>query len=78
MSQIDELMYRAWLRSALPEPTHRREIRVRAGLTQAEVAEAIGVSRPAIVRWERGERVPRRPHLDNYIELLRRLADEAP
>lgn len=76
MSTIDQLVHRALLRASLPEPAHRRALREKAGLSQAEVAEALGVSRPAVVRWERGERMPRRQHLDAYVELLRRLAGE--
>lgn len=76
MKSVEELLTRSQRRKSLPKPRVRRALRLQAGLTQAEVAEAIGVSRPAVVRWESGERTPRNPHLDKYVELLRRLAAE--
>lgn len=35
-----------------------RALRQRSGLTQEQVAAAVGVSRTVLTRWERGERVP--------------------
>ena len=43
-----------------------REARLRAGYTQAEVAEAIGVSENTVMRIERGSM---KPSLDTFIEL---------
>lgn len=64
--------------NGLPEPAVRREIRVAAGLSQARLARAIGVSRGCIGNWELGNRlVPRGPLLDKYVEALRRLKAEA-
>ncbi|MEU2743704.1 helix-turn-helix transcriptional regulator, partial [Streptomyces sp. NPDC007095] len=37
----------------------RQQLRLAAGLTQTEVAEAIGVKRLAVAQWEAGPR-PRR------------------
>jgi transcriptional regulator with XRE-family HTH domain len=45
-----------------------REARLRAGLTQAELARAVGRTQPAIARWERG-RV--QPSLETLQELIR-------
>jgi transcriptional regulator with XRE-family HTH domain len=63
-------------RAALPEPPLRRLLRERAGLSQAEVAEALGVSRPAVTRWESGQREPRSAVRVAYVELLERLAQD--
>jgi transcriptional regulator with XRE-family HTH domain len=37
-----------------------REARKRAGLTQSELARAVGVQKAAVCRWERAYRAP--PH----------------
>jgi transcriptional regulator with XRE-family HTH domain len=39
------------------------ELREQAGLSQADFARAVGVSRSAISRWESEGRVPRQEHL---------------
>ncbi|WP_316959641.1 helix-turn-helix domain-containing protein [Streptomyces sp. TRM68367] len=62
----------------LPPPHIRQELRIAANLTQAEVAEAIGVKRLAVVRWEAGQTQPHRGNRLKYAELLRRLAEEHP
>lgn len=43
-----------------------REARLRAGLTQAQVAEAIGLSRPAVINMEAGRQ---RIQLDHVYRL---------
>ena len=35
-----------------------RAARVNAGFIQSEAAEILGVSKPTIIRWERGESLP--------------------
>ncbi|MFJ6628905.1 MULTISPECIES: helix-turn-helix domain-containing protein [unclassified Streptomyces] len=62
----------------LPPPTVRAKLRVAAGLTQQEVAEAVGVKRLAVARWELGQTHPRRPHRAAYMHLLNRLAERYP
>ncbi|MEU2181046.1 helix-turn-helix transcriptional regulator [Streptomyces thermolilacinus] len=62
----------------LPPPHIRQQLRIAANLTQAEVAEAIGVQRLAVVRWEAGQTQPHRGNRLKYAELLRRLAEEHP
>lgn len=42
-----------------PTGARLRELRQRAGLTMDEMADAIGVTWSAWVKYERGERVPR-------------------
>ena len=46
-----------------------------AGLTQEKLAEIIGVSRTAVVRWERGETDPTIDHLIEMTKALRVSAD---
>lgn len=44
------------------------EGRLRAGLSQAALAERLGTSQPAVARWERGRS---RPPMDRVLEALR-------
>ncbi|GAA3163539.1 helix-turn-helix domain-containing protein [Streptomyces ramulosus] len=62
----------------LPPPPVRQRLRRAAGLTQQEVADAVGVKRLAVARWELGETHPRRPHRAVYMHLLRQLAERFP
>ncbi|MET8751343.1 helix-turn-helix domain-containing protein [Streptomyces sp. NPDC004667] len=62
----------------LPPPRIRQQLRIAANLTQAEVAEALGVQRLAIVRWEAGQTQPHRSNRLKYAEFLRGLAKEHP
>jgi DNA-binding XRE family transcriptional regulator len=73
---LDQLLAEARMRRSLPEPPLRRLLRERAGLSQQEVADAIGVSRPAVTRWENGLRLPRTVARARYAELLERLREE--
>ena len=50
-----------------------RLIRETAGLSPAEVAEAIGASPLTVRRWERGDRAPRGDAGLRYARLLRDL-----
>ena len=54
-----------------------RRIRLAAGLSQAEIAAAVGVSSFAVSRWERGERRPYGPSGAAYGRLLRDLVGDA-
>ncbi|MEU7649883.1 helix-turn-helix transcriptional regulator [Streptomyces huasconensis] len=62
----------------LPSPRVRQQLRVTAGLTQAEVADAIGVKRVAVARWEAGVAKPHRGNRLKYAHFLRRLAQKFP
>jgi len=64
--------------STLPAPRVRRRLRLAAGLTQTEVATAIGVRRLAIAQWEAGRAQPHRGNRRAYAHLLRRLAVKHP
>lgn len=68
----------ALLDDVLPPPHVRQQLRLAAGLTQQEVADAVGVQRLAVARWELGQVHPRRPHRAVYMHLLKRLAERFP
>ncbi|MBR6950750.1 MAG: helix-turn-helix transcriptional regulator [Oscillospiraceae bacterium] len=52
-----------------------RQARVRAGFTQENVAEIVGVSRTAVTRWEKGEIGPKLDHLAALAVLFGVTAD---
>lgn len=73
-SQRDFILARGRRRRLLrAEPAGFRLARQRAGLTQAEIAELLGVDQAAVSRWESGKRIPRGKTLDRYAELLEEL-----
>ncbi|MGW6865115.1 helix-turn-helix domain-containing protein [Streptomyces sp. NPDC054901] len=76
LKQVDALL--DGLDDVLPPPRVRAQLRLAAGLTQREIAEAVGVKRVAVARWELGESHPRRPHRAVYSHLLKRLAERFP
>jgi HTH-type transcriptional regulator/antitoxin MqsA len=79
MSDADPMQrVNALLDDVLPTPRARQQLRLAAGLTQQEVADAVGVKRLAVARWELGQTQPRRPHRAAYIHLLKRLAERFP
>jgi DNA-binding transcriptional regulator YiaG len=55
----------------LPAPPIRRALRQSAGLSQQDVADAVGATREAVSRWESGDRRPRGRLLICYVELLK-------
>jgi DNA-binding transcriptional regulator YiaG len=57
----------------LPSPAQRRALREAAGLSQRELAKAIGVSQASIAHWEASRRVPRGKCLERYVAGLRAL-----
>ncbi|MEU0915014.1 helix-turn-helix transcriptional regulator [Streptomyces althioticus] len=79
MSDADPMQrVNALLDDVLPSPRVRQKLRLAAGLTQQEVADAVGVKRLAVARWELGQTHPRRPHRAVYIHLLKGLAERFP
>lgn len=58
------------IRRALPTPDRCRELRENAGLSQQDIAEAVGVTRQAVGHWESGIRRPRGTALARYVEAL--------
>ncbi|MGW6738793.1 helix-turn-helix domain-containing protein [Streptomyces sp. NPDC055013] len=63
--------------SPLPPPKERRRLREAASLTQAQVAERVGVSRETVRAWESGRTTPRGRRRDAYAHLLRSLAEKS-
>ncbi|PKV77057.1 helix-turn-helix domain-containing protein [Streptomyces sp. TLI_146] len=73
--RVDALVARS---AGLPPPHVRARLRQAGRLTQAEVAEALGVHRVQVVRWEGGKAEPRQPHRLLYARLLCGLAEKYP
>jgi DNA-binding transcriptional regulator YiaG len=69
-----ELVARARAGRRLPPPSLAAAIRRDCGVTQRELAEALGVDRVTVARWEIGEHVPRGEARLRYIEILEQLA----
>lgn len=65
---------RVRLRRRLPSPQMRRAIRISSGLSAAELAGLMGVTRQAVSKWERGDRTPRGSHLEAYVAVLDELS----
>ncbi|MEV0604532.1 helix-turn-helix transcriptional regulator [Streptomyces sp. NPDC050315] len=79
MSELIEAVHALLSRPGdLPPPPVRKALRRADGLTQEQVATALGVKRLAVARWEAGQVEPRAPHRQAYAELLRGLAARYP
>ena len=82
MAILDQLLAGAQIRRRLPEPPIRRLVRLRADLTQEDIARVVGdkagrdVNRATIARWENGSRTPRGDLRIAYVQVLERLAAE--
>jgi DNA-binding XRE family transcriptional regulator len=68
--ELASLSRRIEIRRDLPSPDVRRALRQAAGISQADVARAAGVTRQAVHLWERGMRVPCGENLDTYAAVL--------
>ncbi|MGW5355561.1 telomere-associated protein Tap, partial [Streptomyces sp. NPDC004031] len=62
----------------LPPPAERRRLREAAGLSQTQVATALGTRREAVGNWEGGRTEPRAPQRAAYARLLEGLAARFP
>jgi transcriptional regulator with XRE-family HTH domain len=72
---ISEILRRAEARNlALPSPPLRRALREEKALTQADVAQVLGVDRATVARYELGTRSPRGDIRRRYAEVLAELA----
>ncbi|MEU9913151.1 helix-turn-helix transcriptional regulator [Streptomyces sp. NPDC051001] len=71
----ERIRSRLHIRRELPTPQECRALRISSGLTQGELAEAIGVTRQAVTQWESGARAPRGWHLDAYAEAIAALRE---
>jgi HTH-type transcriptional regulator/antitoxin MqsA len=74
LNELDELLARSIERRRLPEPAMQKFLRIRAQLTQQEVALVVKTNRASVSRWESGQRTPRGEQLARYLDLLDRLA----
>ncbi|MGW4822505.1 helix-turn-helix transcriptional regulator [Streptomyces sp. NPDC004227] len=73
----DAIRERIRIRASLPAPAERRALRVAAGLSQVEMADAVGVTKQAVANWEAGIRTPRGVSLERYVDALEALREVA-
>ncbi|WP_333764966.1 helix-turn-helix transcriptional regulator, partial [Streptomyces sp. IBSBF 2390] len=76
-SAVDALLEQV-TQEALPPIAERRRLREAAGLTQTQVAAALGTRRETVASWESGRNEPRPPQRAAYARLLEKLADRFP
>ncbi|WP_327321134.1 helix-turn-helix transcriptional regulator [Streptomyces sp. NBC_01210] len=77
-SAVDSLLAAVDGGTVLPAPTERVRLREAAGLTQAAIAQALGVRVPSITAWEAGRAEPKGERLEAYRRLLDGLAHRYP
>lgn len=65
-----ELSRKVHAHRTLPPPAMRKALREAAGLTQEDLARALGVRRESVSRYEHSRRRPRGRLLIAYAELL--------
>ncbi|MFC9033695.1 helix-turn-helix transcriptional regulator [Streptomyces arboris] len=75
---VESLLEEARLAKAMPPPEERLRLRETAGLTRAQVAEAVGVARGTVLAWEAGKSDPTPPGRLPYLRLLEGLAELHP
>jgi transcriptional regulator with XRE-family HTH domain len=75
MIDLEAIRRKRDARRALFEPAFRRALRLQAGLSQQDIADAVGVRRETISRWERGVRSPRGESLNAYARVLGAIAE---
>lgn len=60
------------------ECARRKAWRLRLGLSIEQLAASIGVSKPALFRWEEARRRPHEVFADRWLEALRAYKREKP
>ncbi len=75
--ETTELLTHARAVGNLPNVRQRRRIREDAGVSQRDMAAALGVGLMTLNRWERGLAQPRGRHAAAYLSLLEQLEDAA-
>ncbi|MET9774584.1 helix-turn-helix transcriptional regulator [Streptomyces sp. NPDC006367] len=76
-SAVDALLEQV-AQDDLPPVPERRRLREAAGLSQAQIAAALGTRREAVGNWESGRTAPRPPQRAAYARLLEGLAARFP
>lgn len=76
-SAVDALLEQV-AQDVLPPPAERRRLRTAAGLSQEQIATALGTRREAVGNWESGRTEPRPPQRAAYARLLETLAARFP
>ncbi|MFD3485707.1 telomere-associated protein Tap [Streptomyces sp. NPDC058665] len=71
---VDALLKSGPRRTHLPEPAERARLRGGYGLTRAEVAAALGVTRTTVAGWETGRSEPQGATRAAYAKLLEGIA----
>ena len=77
-SAVDALLEEVAAGEVLPPPAERKRLRVAAGLSQVQIAAALGTRREAVGNWESGRTEPRSPQRAAYARLLEGLAARFP
>jgi DNA-binding transcriptional regulator YiaG len=70
---MNKLTREALTARRLPSPALARAIRNEAGVSQARLAEELGVHRVTVARWEIGSRRPRGRLRLAYVDVLEEL-----
>ncbi|MFF3562471.1 telomere-associated protein Tap [Streptomyces sp. NPDC002574] len=73
---VDALLRSGPRRTHLPEPAERSRLRTAYGLTQAEIAEALQVTRTTVAGWEAGRSEPQGATRAAYAKLLEGIAGQ--
>ncbi|MFI2200077.1 telomere-associated protein Tap [Streptomyces sp. NPDC020192] len=77
-SAVDSLLAAVDDGTVLPAPAERTRLREAAGLTEAAVAQALGVRVPSIQAWEAGRAEPKGDRREAYHRLLQGLSHRYP